>query len=60
MSFELDADTLVTDTKKKRVRFESSQSPHLEIENKDIAKGNLTKVTVAKAYLRVGIHRNKL
>ena len=56
MSFELDADTLVEEKEKKRVRFVSSQSAHLNINKALIQPGVMSRVQVAKAYLRVNIH----
>lgn len=53
ISFKIDADTLVPDVKDKRVRFESSQSPQLDIKNYPVNQGNKTAVVKAKAYLRV-------
>ncbi|CAB3997878.1 Hypothetical predicted protein, partial [Paramuricea clavata] len=53
ISFELDADTLVEDAGKKRVRFETSQSPSLLVKDKSVLEGTKTSIFKAKAYLRV-------
>jgi hypothetical protein len=53
ISFELDADTLVDELEKKRVRFVTSQSPHLTVDGKTVEQGTKTSVFKADAYLRV-------
>ncbi|XP_028404362.1 integrin alpha-7-like [Dendronephthya gigantea] len=55
ISFNIDADTLVPDVADKRVRFESSQSPYLEIKNHRVDEGQMTPIVRAKAYLRVDL-----
>ena len=59
LTFQIDADTLVRDVKKRRVIFQASNSPNLIVKNARVKTGELTDVVNALAYMKVLHNKNR-